>query len=58
MPMREFIVRRITDTRPVIGQIIDQVFFAPNECITADDVRRSLIEHDNYPPDIKVTERK
>ncbi len=34
------------------GKLIDTVFCSPSD--TADDVRRSLIDHDGYDPGITV----
>lgn len=36
------------------GKVIDTVFFFFGEGHTAEEVRKSLIEHDGYPTDIIV----
>jgi hypothetical protein len=35
------------------GKHIDSVFYSSNK-VTASDVKRSLIDHDNYDPSINV----
>jgi hypothetical protein len=35
------------------GQLIDTVFFMP--CCTAEHVRRSLIDHNGFDPQIRVS---
>ena len=39
-------------------QHIDTVFYQEHPRITAEEVRRSLIDHDGYPPDIMVRKAK
>lgn len=36
------------------GKHIDTVFYDINSNVTSNDVKKSLIDHDNYPSDIKV----
>ena len=36
----------------------DTVFYADSDPITIEEVKRSLVDHDGYPSDIIVTERK
>ena len=51
-----FLDRRIkhpTTGAPVGPGRIDTVFYADNA--DADDIKRSLVEHDGYPDDIEVT---
>jgi len=38
------------------GRNIDTIFYNNGDAITADDVKRSLINHDYYPADIIVRE--
>jgi hypothetical protein len=38
-------------------KLIDTVFYAASSTETKDDVYRSLVNHDGYDPDIRVTRR-
>lgn len=40
------------------GVLVDTVFYSRENKITADEVRRSLIEHDAYNPEIVVKQRR
>lgn len=35
-------------------RIIDTVFYGPTDAITADEVYRSLVDHDGYSPAIEI----
>ncbi len=37
---------------------IDTVFYSASDKSTADDVKRSLVNHDGYDPDINVRKRR
>lgn len=37
---------------------IDTVYFADNDTITEEEVYRALVDHDRYPHDIQVKEKK
>jgi hypothetical protein len=40
------------------GRLIDTVFYSKGTNVTADDVRRSLIDHDGYDSRIVVRKRR
>jgi hypothetical protein len=40
------------------GRLIDTIFYGASDTITADEVRRSLIDHDGYDPSIVVREQR
>lgn len=40
------------------GKVIDTIFYGSGIKISADEVRKSLINHDGYPSDIKIQKRK
>lgn len=40
------------------GKLIDTVFYSKSANVTADEVRRSLIDHDGYDPAIQVRAAK
>ena len=42
----------------VRGVEIDTVFYAATDAVTAQEVRRSLIDHDGYPDTITVREER
>jgi hypothetical protein len=39
------------------GKNIDTVFYSPTAKVTADEVKRSLVNHDGYDPAITVRRR-
>lgn len=50
--LQAFDVYRHTSSR--LFDLIDTVYYSESVKITADEVRRSLVNHDGYPPDIIV----
>jgi hypothetical protein len=40
------------------GRVIDTVFYSPSANVDADEVKRSLINHDGYHPSIDVVRAK
>jgi hypothetical protein len=40
------------------GKLIDTVFYSTGAVVDADEVKRSLVNHDGYDPAITVRERR